>query len=170
MCKRDSLVGEQGNYAQAEKYFEQGLTIARQIANIEWESLLLLNLGVSLQKQTKFIQAEKYLKQGLDLVIQIGIPQMVSNALYELGNLYLNQLLLQIAEEHFNKMLNVTPEGNQDLIALAQYGIARIAAIQGKLSEAQTLGETSLATLKAMGNRNAIDVRNWLDSAVKSKY
>ena len=163
------LVGEQGDYTQAEKYFGQGLTIARQIVNVEWESLLLLNLGVALQKQAKFVRAEENLKLGLDLVTHIGIPQMISNALYELGNLYLNQLLLQTAENHFNKMLNITPKGNQDLIALAQYGIARIAAIQGKFSEALTLGETSLATLRAMGNRNAIDVRNWLDSDVKSK-
>lgn len=158
------LVGEQGNYIQAEKYFDQGLIIARQIANIEWESNLLTNLGLMTRKQGNYAQAETNLQEGLSLARQLGIPQMVANALYEYGNVYLDQLKLQRSEEIFRQMLKIIPEGSQDLVALAQFGLARIVAVRGNKEEALRLGKTITETLEAMRHRKASEVSDWVDS------
>lgn len=156
------LVGEQGNYIQAEEYFEQGLTIARQIANYEWESAILTNLGLMARKQENYVQAEHYLHESLTLAQQINIPQIIANVLFEYGNFYLVQLKIQKAETTFSQMLDIIPEGSQDLVALAQYGIARIIAEQGNTEEALRLGNVSISKLEAIGHRKTAEVREWL--------
>ena len=155
---------EEGNYAQAEEYLQEGLVLARQIGHREWISPLLSNLGLTLRKQQSYVRSEMYFLEGLNLARQIGRPQITANALYEYGNLYLDQQQLEAAEAAFREVLSTTPEGSQDLIALAQYGLARVAAARGNTHEVQRLGEASVTALVAMGHRNAQEVRDWLNS------
>ena len=65
---------------------------------------------------------------------------------------------------HFAKMQDTIREGDQELVALSQYGLARVAAAQNNIEEARRLGEMSLASLEAMGNRNTNEVREWLNT------
>ncbi len=77
----------------------------------------------------------------------MGIPQITANSLYEYGNLYLDLQQFISAEKSFHEMLSIAPEGSQDLLALAQYGLAQAFAAQGKKDEARKLGEESVAIL-----------------------
>jgi tetratricopeptide (TPR) repeat protein len=136
----------------------------RQSGQLEWVSVLLISLGLTLRKQKNYVQAEIYLREGLDVAQKIGIPQIAANGLYEYGNLYLDQQRPDVAEVTFREMLAIAPQGSQDLIALAQYGLARALAAQGDIYEARRLGEASVITLEAIGHRNAREVREWLNS------
>jgi len=157
---------EEGDYAQAEEYLQEGLVLARQIGHREWMGPLLINLGLTLRKQQSYVRSEMYFLEGLNLARQIGKPQITANALYEYGNLYLDQQQLEAAEAAFREVLSTTPEGSQDLIALARYGLARVAAARGNTHEVQRLGEASVTALEAMGHRNAQEVRDWLNSLI----
>ena len=157
---------EEGDYAQAEEYLQEGLVLARQIGHREWMGPLLINLGLTLRKQQSYVRSEMYFLEGLNLARQIGKPQITANALYEYGNLYLDQQQLEAAEAAFREVLSTTPEGSQDLIALARYGLARVAAARGNTHEVQRLGEASVTALEAMGHRNAQEVRDWLISLI----
>lgn len=157
-------VGAQGNYPQAELYFQEGLTLARQIGHREWICALLINLGLTVRKEGKYIQAKVYLQESLVLARQLGRPKMISNALYEYGILYLNQRQIDVAEASFREMLTTISEGDRDLTALAQYGLAQAAASQGNIQVAREFGEASVLALEAMGHRNAKEVRTWLNS------
>ncbi len=159
-------VSEQGKYAQAEMYFQEGLIVANQLGHIEWKSLLLINLGVMARKQSKYKQATEYLQESLVLAKQINIPQMTANALHEYGNLQVDQRHIKRAEGIFHEMLSIVPEGNQDLLALAQYGLARTSALQGKRREAIDLGRTSVTTLETIGHKQAQEVRAWLATII----
>jgi tetratricopeptide (TPR) repeat protein len=158
------MIAEQGNTEQAEKYFQQGLLLARQIEHREWISVLLLNLGSLLQKQREYTRAEAYLEEGLTLAKQLGIPQITCNILYEYGNLFLNLQQLQAAETAFREMLTLVPEGSQDLLALARYGLARTACERGNIDESRKLGSESVTSLRAMGHSKAKVVSDWLNS------
>ena len=151
-------------YAQAEAYFQEGLLLARQIGHREWISGLLINLGLTIRKQGKYVDAEAYLQESLELARQVDRPQMIASALYECGIVYLAQGKIEEARKAFNEMFAVIPEGEQDRIAQAQYGLARTAMAQGNRVEAQKLGAESLKTLETMGHRNAQEVRQWLAS------
>jgi tetratricopeptide (TPR) repeat protein len=154
---------DRGNYIQAEEYFEEGLVLARQIEQREWVSFLLLNLGIARRKRGNYSQAEKCFTDSLILARQIGIPQIICNTLYEYGNLYLDQDQLENAERTFREMLMTVPKGSQDLLALAQYGLARTMEAKGEFIEALKLGENSANILEGMGHHISKEVRNWLN-------
>jgi tetratricopeptide (TPR) repeat protein/transcriptional regulator with XRE-family HTH domain len=154
----------QEHYAQAEIYFREGMELAEQIGQPEWISILSLNLGLTKRKQEDYSLAKLFLQKSLTSARQLGIPQMTSNVLYEYGNLYLDQKDIASAEAKFHEMLVTTPEECQDLIALAQYGLARVTASRNNLREARMLGEGSIAILASLGHRNAGEVREWLVS------
>jgi tetratricopeptide (TPR) repeat protein len=158
------VICDQGDYSQAEIYFKEGLALSREIEHREWISLLLLNLGLTTRKQGQYAQAESYFYEGLSLSRQIGIPQMIANALYEYGNLCLDKRRIEKAKVTFDEMFAIVPEGNQDLRALAQYGLARTAVAQKDIQTAQRLGGISVMALEAMGHRNAKEVKDWLKS------
>ncbi len=158
------VVGELGNFAQAKAYYEEGLALARQIGHGEWISALLINLGLMMRRLGNYTEAEVNLQESLTLARQIGRPQMTAIVLYEHGTLHLNQQQVEAAEASFREMLTIIPEGGQDLIALAHYGLARAVAAQGNIQEARRLGEASVAALESIGHRSAKEVREWLDS------
>lgn len=156
------IASERGNHQQAEKYFLEGLEIARQIEHREWTSLLLLNLGIVARMQANYERAEHYFSESLVLSRQIGIPQIICNILYEYGNLYLDQRQPDVAGSTFHEMLTLVPRESKDLLALAQYGLARVLTAQGNSVDGQQYGEASLAILEEIGHRSAHEVRQWL--------
>ena len=89
---------------------------------------------------------------------------MTSTILYEYGSLYLNQQQVGVAESSFREMLVTISDEDYDLFALANYGLARIAAAQSNINEARKLGEKSKTILESIGHRKAKEVTNWLDS------
>jgi tetratricopeptide (TPR) repeat protein/transcriptional regulator with XRE-family HTH domain len=160
------LANEQGNHERAEIYLQEGLKLAREIEHREWISVLLINLGMTTQKQGNYSQAEAYLYEGLNLARQLGIPQIICNGLYEYGNLFLDQQRIQAAKACFLDMSSTVPEGSHDLVALAHYGLARVAAAQSNFHGALNAGEVSAKTLEEMGHHKAKEVRTWLNSIV----
>ena len=124
--------------------------------------MLLLNLGLATRKLKNYKQAQEHLQESLEVARQLGIAQITADGLYEYGNLYLDLQLFDNAEKSFNEMLLIAPEGSQNLIALAKYGLAQTLAAQGKNGEARRLGEESVAMLVAIGHGNTTEVKDWL--------
>ncbi|MEO7022209.1 MAG: tetratricopeptide repeat protein [Ktedonobacteraceae bacterium] len=153
---------EMGNYQEAETYLQEGLEMARQIEHREWISFLLLNLGIATRKQKNYQQTDKYLYESLALARQLNVPQITCHILYEYGNLHLDQKHIDQAQSHFQEMSDTAPQGGQDLIALAQYGLARVSGVQGDVKGAKQLGEISAAKLETIGHRDTLEVKNWL--------
>ncbi|QBD78944.1 helix-turn-helix domain-containing protein [Ktedonosporobacter rubrisoli] len=152
------------NYPQAEIYFQEGLLLARQIGHREWISISLLNLGMVTHKQGHHKQAETYLQESLLLARRLGRPRITCSTLNEYGKLHLDQAQLELAEENFLEMKTLVSEGDQELLSLANYGLARIAAARGDLQEAHKLGRASADALTSIGHHSAQEVREWLNS------
>jgi len=160
---------EQDNLVQAEAYLQEGLALARQIGHRERISDLLLRLGTLAAKQNIPEQAEACYQEALTLARQIGLPQLICRLLAAWGDLYLQSQQREAAEGAFREMLALTPEGNQTLIAHAQYGLARVAAAHSQLSEARTLAGSSLATFEALGHRQSSVVHNFLEGLKRDR-
>ncbi|MBA2396035.1 MAG: tetratricopeptide repeat protein [Ktedonobacteraceae bacterium] len=160
---------DQENYARAEVYYSEALALVRQIGNREWTSVLLINMGKLAQKQGNYVKAGEYLLESLNLARQIGRPRIICVCLYEHGNLYLQQQKFETAEIAFNEMLTCIPEGDQELFAQAQYGLARIEAAKGNFQKARKLGEESITILDIIGHRSVQEVRKWMLSIEKLK-
>ncbi len=168
LCNLGAVATFQEKYAQAAIYQREGLVIARQIGHREWMSILLLNLGETAVAQGNYIQAALYLQETLKLAQQLHRPQLKARALYEQGNLHLKQQEIEEAEADFREMLDIIPQGDFELQALAQYSFARLSVAQGDIKKARQLGEECVAAFDAMGHREAKQVRQWLDSIIAS--
>ncbi|HVB24267.1 MAG TPA: tetratricopeptide repeat protein [Ktedonobacteraceae bacterium] len=155
---------EQGHYIQAHKYLQEGLRLARQAGNREWISLTLNNLGLTTRKQGDYVQTLAYLQEGLEVAKQIGTPMIIANILYELGNFYLDKQQIESAYDIFSEMQDTIHEGDQELVALSQYGLARVAFAKNNIEEARRLGAMSLESLEGMGNKNTNEVRDWVNA------
>jgi tetratricopeptide (TPR) repeat protein/transcriptional regulator with XRE-family HTH domain len=154
---------DQENYTRAEAYYSEALSLVRQVGNREWTSILLMSMGKLTQKQGNYAKATEYLLESLNLAREINLPRIICVCLYEYGNLYLQQQLLPEAEAAFNKMFAAIPEGDQELLALVRYGLARVAFAKSNFVEAQKLGVAGVTVLEAIGHRNAQEVRSWLN-------
>jgi len=156
----------QKKYELAEQYLHEGLDIAHQIHNREWLSLLYLNLGLVMREQKRYGEAEQEMKRGLDIARQIGIPYIICNGLYEYGILFLQQDEIYKAEDAFDRMFGLVPEGDKELVALAKYGLAQISKARGNNDKAKRLADDSRDTLYEIGNRKADEVERWIKTTL----
>ena len=69
---------------------------------------------------------------------------------------------IQAAGNTFQEMLALAPSDSQKVIADAQYGLARVAALKPDYDEARKLAQDSLHILDAIGHRRATSIRNFL--------
>jgi tetratricopeptide (TPR) repeat protein len=159
----------QGNYTLAEKYFQEGLELARQIGHREWTGMLLNNLGMTASKQEKYFHADAYFQESLALARQIDIPQITGIVLNEYGDLCIQQKNFQQAGIVYQEMLTIISEDMQDLMALANYGVARVALARGNTQEALQFGEMSMRALETMEHRKTDEVKQWLNSVKNFK-
>jgi tetratricopeptide (TPR) repeat protein len=151
-----------GEYEQAEEYWREGLNIARQIGQPDQIITLLQNLGVVTALQQNFEQARTYVQEGVDLARQIADREKLVNILSLLGELYLEMQLLDSASLAFSEVLEIAREVNQEAVATAQYGLARVAIAQGNKAEALYQGQASLENFEKIHSSKAVDVREWL--------
>jgi tetratricopeptide (TPR) repeat protein/transcriptional regulator with XRE-family HTH domain len=154
---------ERGQDEQAQAYFQEGLALAYQLEHRKRISDLLLHLGALATKQNNPIQAEKYLQEGLTIARQLNHPQLICRLLAAWGELHLQQEHIEAAKHAFSEMLTLIPEGNQTLIAHAQYGLACVAASQRQFDQARTLANQSVVIFEALGHRKKHVVRTFLE-------
>jgi tetratricopeptide (TPR) repeat protein len=161
----DVLV-EEGSLLQAEISLLEGLELAQKLGHREWMSVLLMTLGRTTHKQGRYRDAERYLRESLHLASQIDRPRITCDALYELGDLYLSIKKISDAEKAFKEVIKLLPPGDQEFLALAYYGLARVAALLRDRENARLYGDKSVMILEAIGYRKVAEVRDWMKSAL----
>lgn len=82
------LYGRMGEQQQSRTYFEQALTIQRQIDDAQGEATTLVNQGELLRTYGNYEQAHKNLAQALTLSEQCSDPALKCVLLHNLGLLY----------------------------------------------------------------------------------
>ena len=148
------------DYAEAEGYLQEGLELARQQDYRVFLPCLLGNLGALYAYRGEYERANACLEDAVRLARQEKSAWLLSNALGMWGNIHLQFQNLDAATSMYQEMftLNVDPQ----LVALALYGLARVAAQRGEMSRAQQLGQESLAAFEALKHGSADEVRQWL--------
>ncbi len=153
---------EQQDYAKAEAYLVEALAIARRLGNARVISADLASLGNLAVRQERYQQAADYLQEALQVARQVEDIWLLSTVLVESGELFLKQQRVDEAFAGFQEALTISAQGNQDLVASALYGLARVAAARGETAAAAQQGQESLRLFEAMGNRTKDTVQAWL--------
>jgi tetratricopeptide (TPR) repeat protein len=157
---------EEENYVQAENYLQEGLELARQIGHREGMSMLLINLGITARKQGHYNEAKPYLQESLVLANQISRPHIMCTTLLELGNLSLSEGNAGQADDYFKKMRDLVPSGDQQFLALAYYGLARVCAELRDMENARLYGSKSITIFETMDHRMVTEVKEWMKSVL----
>ena len=152
---------KRGAYVQAEAYLREALELAQQPGDSVQICLILAHLGRLAGERGNLSGAETFLREGLELAHQRGHRESTHLLLLEWGELQLKLGQLDAATHTLQRIL----EGGQDqeLLAISQYGLARIAYARGDIPAAHEIGETSLSRFSALGHYMAGEIRAWLD-------
>lgn len=159
-----NLAMERKDYTRAEAYLTEALEVARRVEDWKVVSADLGTLGSLAILQGHDALGEAYLKEALEVARRVGDIWLLGAVLLECGDLYLKQRRLEEAFSAFHETLTISARGNQESIASALYGLARVAAARGQFSEARQQGQQSYDIFAAMGNRLRDTVKAWLES------
>ena len=158
------IARRQGRYTQAEEYLNESLEIARQLGNRDMISSGLLNLADVAMEQGNYAQAAAQSQEGLEIARQLGRHRLLCGALQVCGDFSLKQQQWTEAAAAFGEMRDIASGVNQEYLAVASYGLARVAAARGERREARELGQESLRIAESIGNHLAGKVRAWLEA------
>ena len=107
---------------------------------------------VQVRKTANFLEANVNLVEALKLAQHIGHHWITINILLELGDLYYFQQRYDSAGKQYINVLEILPEGNQELYAQALFGLAKVAVGQGDMVAAREKGTVCLELYAALGH------------------
>jgi serine/threonine protein kinase/Tfp pilus assembly protein PilF/thioredoxin-like negative regulator of GroEL len=138
-------VWHDGNIRAAERHFEKGIALYRQLAMPEYTATMLINLSSLYEDQGKLKKAEELKKESLELLRRFGHKPDWAKMNMTLSELYRQNGRLDEAMQACKQSLSVareTDEKSEIARALAMEAIILID--QGKLSEAKKNWEEAM--------------------------
>ena len=155
----------EGNYEGAQKHNEEALDDAIKVGDKRLQCGLHQARGGVETELGNFAEAEAHLMKSLHLSTEIGHRWYNGVVWKELGELRLKQQLPNVAASAFKKAVELAREVNSpELIGLALYGLARVAALQKNYAEARLQAQTSLNIFEQIGHHKKKEVTAWLSS------
>ncbi|MCA9932406.1 MAG: tetratricopeptide repeat protein [Ardenticatenaceae bacterium] len=158
-----TLAEEQGDFTQAEAYYRQALERATAVSHLERSIVLRRSLGGLALIQGDEAAAEAHFAAALSLAEDIGHRWQVGRALSQWGELKLQRGQLEAAQAAFNRLFDLARVlQSQELVAVAQYGQARVAARSGDKERAADKARQALDGFTAIGHYRVQEVMEWL--------
>lgn len=156
----------QDKYAQAKHYLQEGINLARQIGDRSALPLLLMALGATIGGQGDYSQANNHLHESVELGRRHGPAWEIAAIFTVWGLLHLKYRRLDAATTAFEQVLTHenTTKWDPQFIAMAQYGLAQVAALRGDVESSRRLGKECLAGFETIEHHWAKKVKGWLHS------
>lgn len=141
------------DYPGAEEAYRQGLGIARQKREQQFEAAFLAGIGNVYADKGKLEDALNYLQQALALNKSIGYSLGEADDLSYIAVVYENKGNLDEAVNYHQQALAIDKSIGNHLGEAQDFGsIGNVYAIKGKLDDAQKYYQQSLITYKSIGN------------------
>lgn len=121
-------------------------------------------LGEAATGQGAYIHAEAHIQEGLKLAQQDERFWSLLLLLARQGELLLKQRRIDEAEAVFGDLLARTPTKASHHLAQGYYGLALVAAAQGRLAQARQQAEKSLRLYQQMGHYKTRSIQLWLEA------
>ncbi|BCL79543.1 helix-turn-helix domain-containing protein [Ktedonobacteria bacterium brp13] len=150
-------------WVQAERYLQEGLEIVQHVHSPEWLSVVLCDLGSVKFAQKQDEEAEKLYQESLVLAQHVQRVRVLCNVLSEYGVYMLQHHKWHEAEQMFDQMLPLA-KGDQEMMALALYGLAQVAAEQEHIEQAVELAARARAIFGTLQHYKMHTVDAWLQS------
>jgi tetratricopeptide (TPR) repeat protein/transcriptional regulator with XRE-family HTH domain len=150
-------------FEQADHLYRESLQLARDIGARRKISAILQKQGILAYECGDCITAKEYLTESLNLAYATGDHRLIIETLNEWGELCLKQQLIEEASLSFAKAHDMAQERDiRRQVAIALFGLARIAALQGDVKEAERQGKKSSAIFEELNDEKRGKVAQWL--------
>jgi predicted ATPase/DNA-binding SARP family transcriptional activator len=151
------LASDQGDYARAAAWYEEGVALLRAIGDTRNLALTLNNLGNVVGWQGDFLGAQRLFEESLALLRRVGDKGLIAALLGSLGGLAIDQGDTERAQPLVEESLTLQRElGDKDGSARSLNNLALIAHMGGDVPHAVALYEESLAIKRALGSKSSI--------------
>lgn len=157
---RGLLAQQKGDLETAAALLQQALDAHRQLGLPVEEAATLNNLGDIAQAARRYQAAQDYYEQALAINSRLADKEGQAIDCCDLGDLCLERGQAAPARAWYERTLGLAREvGRRDLVAQAQYGLARLLEAEGNLREALPLAEESLHLCERIHHRNRDAIR-----------
>ncbi len=149
----------QGEYVRARTLLEESREIYKGLGDQYRVGYVLYLLArVLFLSGSDLAEAQALAEQSLGLLRAVGNESFAPYVLSLLGQMHLQQREQNLAREKFAESLVTLKERAEDQWATAEalIGLARVAAVQGKLEEARAQYQESLALVREIDNKEFI--------------
>jgi predicted ATPase/DNA-binding SARP family transcriptional activator len=151
------LASDQGDYARAVAWYEEGLALLRAIGDTRNIALILNNLGNVAGWQGDYERAMTLFKESLALLREVGDKTLIAAVLGSLGSQACDLGDMETAVPYMEESLALQREmGDQDGMARTLTNLGLTAHVRGDLSRAASLFEEGLAIKRTIGSKNSI--------------
>jgi tetratricopeptide (TPR) repeat protein/transcriptional regulator with XRE-family HTH domain len=158
---------KRNRYAKARQLYQESLEIAKQIRHSVRISSVLQNLGMLERTLCNYNEAAGYLRESLKVAYEINHAWLISETLCEWGSFYIDQGMVQPAQEAFERALQKAEEiESKVLTATALFGLAQTALQRGDNDGVEKFGRESQRLFQEMGNERYKEITAWLQAHV----
>jgi tetratricopeptide (TPR) repeat protein len=124
------IAWEEGNYTEAQQFYEESLALRRQLGQPHLLSGPLNNLGLVALARKDYDTAQAALEEALAIDRELQFPTAIASILLNLGTLMLDRGELVQAQAYFHESLDLHWQlGEKDGVAYCLEGTAGILAI-----------------------------------------
>jgi tetratricopeptide (TPR) repeat protein len=165
---RGMLARQRKDYNAAERFFQDALTIWRDLMDDEDTGIILRELGSLEHYRKHFDAAERYYREAQVLLEKSRRKESIAVLNGRLGWLAIDRGNWTEARELFEEELFLAREiGWQDSIAEAQYGLARVHEAQGQPDLALPLAQEALAIEERLHSADLPEVQEMVERLKK---
>jgi predicted ATPase len=151
------LAFNQGDFAQARIYYEEGLAICREVGSERGTAAHLDGLACVAWRQGDYAVARSLFEASIQMYRELGDSDRVIGMLNSLGNVDYYQSDYASASSLFNEALAGNRQsGNREWEATNLEGLGNVALAQGNYVLSRTLFEVSLAIRHELKNKQHI--------------
>src|SRR5579859_1242466 len=158
----------QGHLEEAQVYLDEAVALARVLQHPTRLGNVLQNLGILATKRGDFATAEITLLEALHYARKTQQLWLISETLSMRGEACMANGQLDAARMAYDEAFEIADQVQADeLLALASFGLARLAAKRRNIPEARALGKQALERFAKEGHFMARDVERWLGTLAK---
>ena len=152
------------DYHAAEQLLQESLTTFRELGNDIWIAIALNSLGGIARARKDYTAAKKYYLEAMELDEKSGNKEGTANRCTNLGWVALYQEQFSEAHNRFEQAIPLAHKvGRQDMVAEAQYGLARVEEAEGRVGLALPLAQEALKINERLQSKDLAAVRELVE-------
>ncbi len=145
-----------GLYAEARKYLEESLDIARELGDTAMGAMVLQPLGMACLGQGDTVHAQRYLEEALALAEQLGDRRQLAAALNVLGQFHRLEGELDKAEPLYQKVVMLARQlGDRESVAIGLLNLAMASIGRGNAGSVDQMLLEVLSIAADIGSKPA---------------